>query len=71
MLCQPRAIVRPEGLGQWKIQVTASGIEIATFQPVAHRLNQMRHRVPPLLMNGSKNEKSGIFLWYKTEKPEW
>jgi hypothetical protein len=58
MLCQPKAIVRPEGLGQWKIQVTASGIEPATFQPVAHSLNPMRQRVPPFLMSGSKNEKS-------------
>jgi len=50
--------VRPEGLGQWKIQVTASGIEPATFQPVAHSLNPMCQRVPPFLMSGSKNEKS-------------
>ena len=45
----PRATVRLEGLCQWNIPLTPSGIEPTTFQLVAKWLNQLRYHMPHFL----------------------
>jgi hypothetical protein len=48
----PRAIVRPEGLSQWKLWMTPLGIKPATFWLVVQCLNQLRQCVPLLFLVG-------------------
>jgi hypothetical protein len=55
----PRAIVRPEGLCQWKIPMIP--IEPATFRLVAQCLNKLRYRVPLKLVSIYTN--LSLLLW--------
>ena len=61
----PRTIVQPEWLCQWRIPLTPSGIEPSIFRLVAQCLNQLRHRVP--LMSSVRAFKI-LELWIINDK---
>jgi hypothetical protein len=54
--------MRPEGLSHWKMPVTPSEIEPATFRFVAQCLNQLRHRVSPVTIRYT------IIMYYTNDK---
>ena len=64
----PRAIVRPEGLRQWKIPMTPSGIEPATFRLVTQCLNQLHQFVPQFWFLYILNCKSGWMLAFSVAR---
>jgi hypothetical protein len=63
----PRAIVWPEGLCQWKIPITPSGIDPATFRFVAQGLNQCATACPRRFESTDKNRLQ--VTWSEAFKP--
>jgi hypothetical protein len=60
----PRVLVLPEGLCQWKIPMTPSGIDHATFRFLAQCLNHCATACPPIYIWQNKDKSTLIWELY-------